>query len=667
MRKRQLTALLLLTAALTGCGSMENTQGKPTGEETRQETEREKETKGAEAEKVPGDEPGNETSAGNREVPGDGADVRQAILQGEILQGSMVLEDEEAIYICGTERIRRIEKEGGGSRVLWEKSEDAREAFISMEGKALLVEDSIYFLEEGSRSEGSKEKRSLSVIKTDGTEYRRIAELEDFPKAFYYCDSGLYLESEGDIKRYSPEGEDGSLTVGEPEEIHFEIPGGYCLPAVMRGGNRYLSALESLHLFGYAVLEKPEMELVGIDPRTGEEKLLMSEGRLCSFNRDYLLFMKYGEEQEELYLMDTQSLEVRFLAAYKEEEYPDSYGIRVLDMDGDSVYVAAENVKEPSGEINLYEQIDLESGERRQVLRLDIRTGVKGSLPYHAGGAVIRDGYIYYTEVMNYRMYLMRKSLEEPEENAGAEELSKSGGEILGDAFLDTGIAQVGKVESYYEQIFSKAEPDFVLMELDLERLVVDEKYEGAAKINRILSAYQDSIVSYGTNEEDINWREEEIAGWEEDVPPATLSYSCSSYPSEITYFDGDRFSFYQQDYDYTGGAHGMPLWVGFTFDLHTGQRLLLSDVIGNSEEELKEIVVRYFDACISEAPEEFWEDALTVVREGISLASDFYLEEEGICFYFHPYELAAYAGGFKTVTIPYEEFAMKIPIKNRG
>ena len=190
MRKRQLTALLLLTAALTGCGSMENTQGKPTGEETRQEAEGEKEAKGAEAEKVPGDEPGNETSAGNREVPGDGADVRQAILQGEILQGSMVLEDEEAIYICGTERIRRIEKEGGGSRVLWEKSEDAREAFISMEGKALLVEDSIYFLEEGSRSEGSKEKRSLSVIKTDGTEYRRIAELEDFPKAFYYCDSG---------------------------------------------------------------------------------------------------------------------------------------------------------------------------------------------------------------------------------------------------------------------------------------------------------------------------------------------------------------------------------------------------------------------------------------------------------------------------------------------
>lgn len=70
MRKRQLTALLLLTAALTGCGSMENTQGKPTGEETRQETEGEKEAKGAEAEKVPGDEPGNETSAGNREVPG---------------------------------------------------------------------------------------------------------------------------------------------------------------------------------------------------------------------------------------------------------------------------------------------------------------------------------------------------------------------------------------------------------------------------------------------------------------------------------------------------------------------------------------------------------------------------------------------------------------------
>ena len=672
MRRKQLTVLLLLTAALTGCGGMGNTQKKPAQEETIEEETLGEEAQEAEAEetqtqKAQEDEPGNEAAAESGDET-DGADgERPDILQGRILQGSMILEDEEAVYICGTERIRRIEKESGSSRILWEKSEKAGEAFFYMEGKALLIEDFIYFLEEGGTGAGREEKRSLSVIKTDGTGYCRVAELEDFPKAFYYCDNGLYLESEGSIKRYSPQTEGEYPLAAKPEEIYFEIPGAYTFPAVMQGGSRYLSALESVHLFGYAVLENEEMELVRVDPRTGEESLLFSEGHLRSFNRDYLLFMKYGEQQEELYLMDASSLEVRFLAAYKEEEYPDSYGIRVLDMDGDSVYVVAENVKEPSGETNLYEQIDLESGERRQVLRLDIRTGVKGSLPYHAGGAVIRDGYIYYTEVMDYRMYLMRKSLEEPEENAGAEELSKSGesgGEILGDAFLDTGIAQVGKVESYYEQIFSKAEPDFVLMEMDLERLVVDEKYEGAAKINRILSAYQDSIVSYGTNEEDINWREEEIAGWGEDEPPATLSYSCSSYPSEITYFDGDRFSFYQQDYDYTGGAHGMPLWVGFTFDLHTGQRLLLSDVIGNSEEELKEIVVRYFDACISEAPGEFWEDALTVVREGISLASDFYLEEEGICFYFPPYALAAYAGGFKSVTVPYEEFEMKIPVK---
>ena len=104
-----------------------------------------------------------------------------------------------------------------------------------------------------------------------------------------------------------------------------------------------------------------------------------------------------------------------------------------------------------------------------------------------------------------------------------------------------------------------------------------------------------------------------------------------------------------------------MPNWIGFTFDLNTGERLFLSDLIGNSEEELKEIVVRYFDAYMSEMPGNFWEDALTVVREGTGFSSDFYLTEDGICFYFSPYSLASYAAGFQEVIIPYEEFDMKI------
>lgn len=678
MRKRQLRALILLTVALTGCGNMGKAGGHPAGEETEEaktegtqaertqaegteaertqagetQTERAK-AEGTQAEEAQMDEPEKGESGESPEK----SRQMQTLLQGEICQGRIILEDEEALYICGTERIRRIEKSDGSSRVLWESGPDARDALMAMEGKGVLAGDYIYFLEEARReADGSRgaQGRCFSVIKKDGTGYERITELEDFPQAFYRCGNGLYLESNG-CAGYYPEAEDGGPVRGEDrEELSFEgLPGSYSLVYAMDSGVRNVSVLESLSTFGY-YLAVNGGTTVAIDPKTGEERELMPEAAFRAFNRDFFLFGKYGEGKEELYLMDAESFETSLLAVYEKESYP--YGVMVIDMDEEHVYVVAENAGSSREENSIYEEIDLKTGERRELFRLGKKPGMEGGFAFSARNVVIEEGYAYYADAMDYKMYLMRRSLSEPGEVAA-----------LGDAFYDSGISQVGTVESYFEEIHSQARPDFVLAEIDLERLVVDEKYKGAAKINRILAADQDSILSYAKDTDDLAWREDEIASQEEDEIPYNLSYSYSSHPSQITYFDGDRFSFYQQDYDYTGGAHGMPMWVGLTFDLNTGERLLLSDVLENSEEELREIVVRYFDACISEAPEEFWEDALTVVREGISLASDFYLEEEGICFYFHPYALAAYAGGFKTVTIPYEEFAMKIPVKNRG
>lgn len=647
MRKRQFTALLLLTAMLAGCGSMENTAGNPAGEK---ETEA-----GAEAGETEADAETEQKSGAEAEDAKDLAEsgeeedeaALQALPKGEICSGRILLEDEEAFYICGTERIRRIDKDGGDSRVLWEKGEDAREPLIVMEGKGVLLGDSIYFLEEAQgETDGlaGVYGRCLSVIKTDGTDYRRITEPEDDPQAFYCCGNALYLEFNGYAIR-CPAQEDGSPVKGaEPEEILFkELPGSYYLTLAMRSGSRYVSVLESLNTFGYYLMENEDLEVVAIDPETGEERALMPDGRFRSFNRENLLFVRYGEEQQELYLVDAESFEERLLAVYAKEAYP-----RVLDMDEEYVYVASQKAGTSTEDSNIYEQISLKTGERRELFLLGRDLGLYFS--FYAGSVIFQEGYAYYAAEKDYKMYLMRRSLEEPDAV-----------EILGDAFYDSGISRVGTLENYSEEIHSEARPDFVLAKIDLERLVVDERYRGAAKINRTLTAYQDSIISYEKDQEDIEWRENEIASWEGDDLPHSLSYSYSSSPSEITYFDGERFSFYQQDYDYTGGAHGMPMWVGFTFDLNTGQRLLLPDVIGNSEEELKEIVVRYFDDYMSQMPDAFWKDALTTVRDGTDFSSDFYLTEKGICFYFGPYALACYAAGFQQVTIPYEEFEMKI------
>lgn len=674
MKKKQLTAMFLLTAVLTGCSSMGNTEGNLEESKTEAETDAEADVEaeageteaGAEGEAGDAEAEDAGTSAGGavdksvmENVSGDGEE-RQIALQGEITQGRILLEDEEAFYICGTERIRRIEKDGSASRILWEKGEDAREPLIVMEGRGVLLGDSIYFLEE---AQGEMDGltgvygRCLSAVRTDGTEYRRITELEDFPQAFYYCGDALYLESNGSVKR-CPVTKDGSFASPEEvEEISFEgLPGEYSPVLAMRSGSRYVSALESLHTFGYYLAENEKIEVVAIDPETGEERKLMPDGRFRSFNRDYFLLGKYGEGQEELYLVDTESFETSLLAVYENENYPG--GIRVLDMDEEYVYVVAENAgdskkKDFQEENDIYEEINLKTKERRELFRLGKKPGLKGDFYFYAGSVIFQEGYAYYADEKDYKLFLARRSLKEPGEV-----------QILGDAFYDSGISRVGTVESYFEEIHSETRPEFVLEEIDLERLVVDERYQGAEKINRVLTAYQDSIISYGKDPEDIKWREEEIAAWEGDDIPYSLSYSYSSYPSRITYFDGERFSFYQQDYDYTGGAHGMPFWVGFTFDLNTGERLLLSDVIENSEEELKEIVTRYFEDYMSQTPDGFWEDALTTVKDGTDFSSDFYLTEEGICFYFEPYALACYAAGFQQVTIPYEEFELKIPVK---
>lgn len=101
----------------------------------------------------------------------------------------------------------------------------------------------------------------------------------------------------------------------------------------------------------------------------------------------------------------------------------------------------------------------------------------------------------------------------------------------------------------------------------------------------------------------------------------------------------------------------------GKTFDLQTGKQLTLNDVIGNSEEELKEIVTAYFAEMINQNPGNFWDNAVESVREWTDLESTFYLTEEGIKFYFEPYVLASYAAGFQEVVIPYSEFEMKISV----
>ncbi|MGN1181021.1 MAG: RsiV family protein [Suilimivivens sp.] len=382
------------------------------------------------------------------------------------------------------------------------------------------------------------------------------------------------------------------------------------------------------------------------DRETGKEEALPEEFyNLQSYNEKYFLSMI----DKTMYLIDQETLSVCRTITFDDDMIEGS--VHVITMDNDYVYVQyTTEESEDMGEKYVYEKVSLDGDDRNVIFVQDEIKGMDNCAPSYMTDVVVKNGYLYYAGASDYKLYLMRRSLENPSEE-----------EILGEAFYDSGIGEVGTIQTYHEKIYSQTIPDMLLTETDLEWLQVDERFAGAEEINRYLTEKQNENMEYENS--NVEWMEEMVKEYgEENI----FHCSYSSSLSEISWFDEHYISFCQQDYDYTGGAHGMPLRIGYTFDLQTGQRLSMEDIIGNSEEELKDIVTEYFAEYIGQNPDDFWEYAIDTVREETDFESDFYLTKEGIMFYFHPYELSSYAAGFQEVTIPYGEFTMKILLQNK-
>ena len=226
--------------------------------------------------------------------------------------------------------------------------------------------------------------------------------------------------------------------------------------------------------------------------------------------------------------------------------------------------------------------------------------------------------------------------------------------ELLTDSVDQSRIDEVGTLANEHHEIYGETNPDTLLGEANFNWLVVDDSFAGAETINTYL--YEAEVASaWSVFEDDVRADEEAISEFD-------MSYSYDSDVSYIRYFDGTYMSFVQENYEYFGGAHGMPFWNGYTFNLETGERLLLMDILSDTEDELKDIVTNYFGEMIDESPEDYWADAKETVHDTVSLeTTDFVLTDEGICFYMYPYSIAAYVMGFPDVTIPYSEFNMKI------
>lgn len=574
--------------------------------------------------------------------------AKEAFPQEE--KSCLIEEDSDYLYLCGSYQLLKLNKATGESTVLWENKKDFEglDYRLYSDGQGFLFGDRIYFIEAYRDEELGSECKALSVICTDGTGYQRLHQLDAYSSgSMVLLDDELYVDApdeEGNAGWLCYQfQEDGSLSESSRPELEELVRQGYSQLSYTDNGRRKLLMPEAEEKFGYLVLRDENYEVVKVDPKSGEEAKLPAELlQMEAYNEGNFLCVAGNK----LYLVDSKTLQIN-----KTIQYDNSVSyIDVITTDEEYAYVTyvTEDESEHTQKC-VFEKVSLETGDRSVIFEQEQMVGVGAEFSIYLSDIVVKNGYLYYAGAEDYQLYMMRRSLANPSEE-----------EKLGEAFYDSGIGEVGTIQSYYERTYSRTMPDVLLTETDLEWLQVDEKFAGADKINRYLEEEQNKNIEYENG--NVEWMEEMIEEYGED---GIFHSSYSSTLSEIAYFDGRYVSFCQQEYDYQGGAHGMPLWIGLTFDLETGERLSLPDVIANSEEELNSIVTEYFAEYINGNPEEFWEDALDIVRDEICFESDFYLTEDGIKFYFHPYALSSYAAGFPEVTIPYDEFEMKISLQS--
>jgi hypothetical protein len=181
-------------------------------------------------------------------------------------------------------------------------------------------------------------------------------------------------------------------------------------------------------------------------------------------------------------------------------------------------------------------------------------------------------------------------------------------------------------------------------------KAAVDEYFEGVVK-------------NFNTGIDDMN---EQAKQQNEEFgdPEYTVKYS-NSISIDIKRCDNQVLSFILNNYTFMGGAHGGGSYTGVNFDVATGKQITLDD-LGDAE-SIRQTSKQYILDTIANSSEEargnlYTDDIIDykeVIEELFSNGNqpDYYLDTVGITFVFQQYDIAPYAAGMISVTVPYSQY----------
>nr|WP_275980235.1 RsiV family protein [Halalkalibacter alkaliphilus] len=101
-----------------------------------------------------------------------------------------------------------------------------------------------------------------------------------------------------------------------------------------------------------------------------------------------------------------------------------------------------------------------------------------------------------------------------------------------------------------------------------------------------------------------------------------------------------------------------MPYQVHVPIDLKTGTIYELKDLFKPDSDYVK-VISDIIEKQIQAEPQHYFPDQY----KGIQPDQPFYVDENSLTIYFEPYEIAAYAFGFPSFTIPFKEIMELIDV----
>ena len=168
-----------------------------------------------------------------------------------------------------------------------------------------------------------------------------------------------------------------------------------------------------------------------------------------------------------------------------------------------------------------------------------------------------------------------------------------------------------------------------------------------------------DSLLAYYGNTIDGKLKEEYGDVGDESRPP----YSCSMDIRKM--YDTDRaVTFTASSYSYMGGAHGMGTSTGTTFRKSDGRRFCVEMMCNVNTDEFRTMIKEGLRTYFKENGEEVTTDdnlaEMLITESGLDFLPlpqyDPYLTKDGVKFVYQQYEIAPYAAGQPSFTIPYDK-----------